>query len=193
LFGIPQNAGWQLIIIGVVTGIAMISVGLGLEKGIKVLSNINIIGAIGLLLFVLVGGGAMLFALKGTFESFGSYVMNLPELALWNDTFADTGWQNTWTVFYWAWTITWSPFVGIFIARISRGRTIRQFVVGVLAVPSLFSVLWFGIFGYAALDIELNGDGGRSSASSTTATSPARSSSCSPITRSRGSCRSSPS
>ena len=160
LFGVPQNAGWQLIIIAVVTGIAMISVGLGLEKGIKVLSNINIIAAVGLLLFVLVFGGSMLFLLKGTFESFGSYVVNLPELALWNDTFANTGWQNTWTVFYWAWTITWSPFVGIFIARISRGRTIRQFVVGVLAVPSLFSVIWFGIFGYAALDIELNGDGG---------------------------------
>ena len=160
LVGIPQNAGWQLIIIGVVTGIAMISVGLGLEKGIKVLSNINIISAIALMLFVLVAGGATVFMLKGTIESFGSYVMNLPEMALWNDTFADTGWQNTWTVFYWAWTITWSPFVGIFIARISRGRTIRQFVVGVLAVPSLFSVVWFGIFGYASMDIELNGDGG---------------------------------
>src|SRR5699024_5663517 len=64
------------------------------------------------------------------------------------------------TVFYWAWTISWSPFVGIFIARISKGRTIRQFVSGVLAVPAGFSVLWFGIFGHAAFDIELNGDGG---------------------------------
>ena len=160
LFGIPQNAGWQLIIIGVVTAIAMISVGLGLERGIKVLSNVNIVSAVALLLFVLVAGGATLFMLKGTIESFGSYLYNLPELAFWNDTFADTGWQNTWTVFYWAWTITWSPFVGIFIARISRGRTIRQFVIGVLAVPSLFSVIWFGIFGYAALNIELNGEGG---------------------------------
>ena len=160
LFGIPQNAGWQLIIIGVVTAIAMISVGLGLERGIKVLSNVNIVSAVALLLFVLVAGGATLFMLKGTIESFGSYLYNLPELAFWNDSFADTGWQNTWTVFYWAWTITWSPFVGIFIARISRGRTIRQFVIGVLAVPSLFSVIWFGIFGYAALNIELNGEGG---------------------------------
>ncbi|GAA4513622.1 BCCT family transporter [Brevibacterium yomogidense] len=160
LFGVPQNAGWQLIIIGIVTGIAMISVGLGLEKGIKVLSNINIVGAVALLLFVLVAGGSTLFMLKGTFESFGSYVWNLADLALWNDTLADTGWQNTWTVFYWAWTITWSPFVGIFIARISRGRTIRQFVIGVLAVPALFSVVWFGIFGYASLNIEMNGEGG---------------------------------
>ncbi|MDN5901223.1 MAG: BCCT family transporter, partial [Brachybacterium sp.] len=88
------------------------------------------------------------------------YLVNLPELALWNDTFANTGWQNTWTVFYWAWTITWSPFVGIFIARISKGRTIRQFVAGVLAVPSAFSVIWFGIFGYSSFNIELNGEGG---------------------------------
>ncbi|GAA2013579.1 BCCT family transporter [Brevibacterium samyangense] len=159
LFGIPQNAGWQLIIIGVVTLIAMVSVGLGLERGIKTLSNINIVVAVLLLVFVLVVGPT-LFALKGTIESFGSYVQALPQLAFWNDTFANTGWQAGWTVFYWAWTITWSPFVGIFIARISRGRTVRQFVLGVLAVPSLFSVVWFGIFGYSALDIEINGEGG---------------------------------
>ena len=160
LFGVPESAGWNLIIIGVVCGLALISVSLGLEKGIKVLSNINIVAAVLLMLFVLVAGGSTLFVLKGTFESFGSYIMNLPELALWNDTFADSGWQNTWTVFYWAWTITWSPFVGIFIARISRGRTIRGFVSGVLAIPAGFSVIWFGIFGMSSINIELNGDGG---------------------------------
>ena len=160
LWGVPESAGWQLIIIGVVVGIALISVSLGLEKGIEVLSNVNIVAAIGLMLFVLFAGGATLFILKGTIQSFGSYLMNLPELALWNDAFANTGWQNTWTVFYWAWTITWSPFVGIFIARISKGRTIRQFVSGVLAVPAGFSVIWFGVFGLASMDIELNGEGG---------------------------------
>ncbi|MGO3289018.1 BCCT family transporter, partial [Brachybacterium sp.] len=160
LFGVPESAGWNLIIIGVVCGLALISVSMGLDKGIKVLSNFNIVVAVLLLLFVLFAGGATLFILKGTFESFGNYLVALPELALWNDTFANTGWQNTWTVFYWAWTITWSPFVGIFIARISRGRTIRQFVTGVLAVPSAFSVIWFGVFGYASFDIELNGEGG---------------------------------
>lgn len=159
LFGIPENAGWQLIIIGVVTGVALISVSLGLDKGIKVLSNANIIVAICLLIFIVIAGPT-LFLLKGTIEAFGSYLVNLPELALWNDTFADTGWQSGWTVFYWAWTITWSPFVGIFIARISKGRTIRQFVSGVLAVPAGFSVIWFGIFGFASFDIELNGEGG---------------------------------
>ena len=160
LFGIPENAGWNLIIIGVVCGLALISVSAGLEKGIKLLSNFNIVVAVLLMIFVLVAGGSTLYILKGTFESFGNYLVALPELALWNDTFADTGWQNTWTVFYWAWTITWSPFVGIFIARISRGRTVRQFVSGVLAVPAGFSVIWFGVFGYASFDVELRGEGG---------------------------------
>ncbi|GAA4108220.1 BCCT family transporter [Enteractinococcus coprophilus] len=159
LFGVSESAIWQLVIIGVVGGASMISVALGLDKGIKRLSNFNIWMAVALLAFILVTGST-LFVLKGTFESLGSYVMHLPELALWNDTFANTGWQSSWTVFYWAWTITWSPFVGIFIARISKGRTIRQFVSGVLAVPAGFSVIWFGIFGHASFDIELNGEGG---------------------------------
>jgi len=160
LWGVPESAGWNLIIIGVVSGLALISVSLGLDKGIKVLSNINIVMAVLLMLFVLFTGGATLFVLKGTIESFGSYLVALPELAFWNDTIAGTGWQNTWTVFYWAWTITWSPFVGIFIARISKGRTIREFVAGVLAIPAGFSVIWFGIFGWSAFDIEMNGEGG---------------------------------
>ena len=159
VFGIPESAMWQLIIIGVVGGVAMISVALGLDRGIKVLSNLNIWTAVGLLVFILLTGST-LFVLQGTFESLGRYLVNLPELALWNDTFADTGWQTSWTVFYWAWTISWSPFVGIFIARISKGRTIRQFISGVLLIPAGFSVLWFGIFGFSAFDIELNGEGG---------------------------------
>ena len=159
VLGIPESAMWQLIIIGVVGGAAMVSVALGLDRGIKVLSNINIWMAIGMLVFILLTGST-LFVLQGTIESLGSYLMNLPELALWNDTFAATGWQADWTVFYWAWTISWSPFVGIFISRISKGRTIRQFVSGVLLVPAGFSVLWFGIFGFSAFDIELHGDGG---------------------------------
>ncbi|MBB1032648.1 BCCT family transporter [Dietzia sp. SLG310A2-38A2] len=159
VFGIPESAMWQLIIIGTVGGAAMISVALGLDRGIKVLSNINIAAAVALLLFILLAGST-LFVLQGTIEALGSYLMNLPRLALWNDTYADTGWQSNWTVFYWAWTISWSPFVGLFIARISKGRTIRQFVSGVLLVPAGFSALWFGIFGHSAFDIELNGEGG---------------------------------
>lgn len=159
VFGIPENAMWQLIIIGVVGGVAMVSVALGLDRGIKRLSNFNIWLAVALLVFILVTGST-LFVLQGTIEALGTYLVTLPELALWNDTFADTGWQSSWTVFYWAWTISWSPFVGIFIARISKGRTIRQFVSGVLLIPSAFSIVWFGIFGFSAFDIELNGEGG---------------------------------
>ena len=163
LFGIAMSPVVQVLVIVVVTTIACISVALGLEKGIKRLSNLNIAVAVALLIFVVVTGPT-LFLLKGAVESLGIYLSTLPELALWNNVFpADddlASWQNTWTVFYWAWTITWSPFVGIFIARISRGRTIRQFVFGVLGLPVGFSVLWFGIFGMASFHIELFGSGG---------------------------------
>ncbi|MGC5163992.1 BCCT family transporter [Rhodococcus sp. DT1] len=159
LFGLEESGIIQIALIALVTVMAGISVALGLDKGIKRLSNFNIGLAVMLLIFVLVTGPS-LFLLKGMIESVGIYADTLPNLAFWNDTFADSGWQNTWTVFYWAWTITWSPFVGIFIARISRGRTIREFVAGVLALPVLFSVIWFSIFGMGSFHIELEGDGG---------------------------------
>ncbi|WP_289017674.1 BCCT family transporter [uncultured Ornithinimicrobium sp.] len=159
LFGVSESALSQILIITAVSIVASVSVALGLDKGIKRLSNTNILIAVGLLVFILLTGPTVMM-LKGMVESAGTYLSMLPQLAFWNDTLADTGWQSGWTVFYWAWTITWSPFVGIFIARISRGRTIRQFVFGVLAFPTLFSVVWFGIFGMGVFDIELNGDGG---------------------------------
>ncbi len=143
----------QILIIAAVSAVAITSVAVGLDRGIKRLSNFNIIVAVALLCFVVVTGPTLML-LKGTIESAGSYLAWLPELAFWNDTMNDSGWQNSWTVFYWAWTITWSPFVGIFIARISRGRSIRQFIVGVLAVPVTFSAIWFGVFGWASFDIE---------------------------------------
>ncbi|HET8993945.1 MAG TPA: BCCT family transporter [Rhodococcus sp. (in: high G+C Gram-positive bacteria)] len=159
LFDLEESGFIQIGLIAIVTVMAGVSVALGLDKGIKRLSNLNIGMAVGLLVFVLVTGPS-LFLLKGMIESVGIYAEALPRLAFWNDTFANSGWQNTWTVFYWAWTITWSPFVGIFIARISRGRTIREFVGGVLGLPVLFSVIWFSIFGMGSFDIELNGEGG---------------------------------
>ncbi|MFD1719354.1 BCCT family transporter [Georgenia deserti] len=158
LGGIPENRTVQVLLIAVVTAVALVSVAVGLDRGIKRLSNFNIIVAVALLCFVLVTGPT-LFLLKGTIESVGHYLQMLPDLAFWNDTINDSGWQNRFTVFYWAWTISWSPFVGIFIARISRGRSIRQFVIGVLAIPVSFSVLWFGIFGWAAFDIERGAPG----------------------------------
>ncbi|MFH0241784.1 BCCT family transporter [Streptomyces sp. HK10] len=159
LFGLPENSLVQVLLITVITAIATTSVVYGLDKGIRRLSNINIVMAVGLMLFVF-ATGATLFLAKGVIENVGVYLSSLVSLAFWNDTFADTGWQGTWTVFYWAWTITWSPFVGIFIARISKGRTVREFVLGVLALPTAFTIVWFSVFGMSAIDIELNGQGG---------------------------------
>lgn len=157
LFDVTVSPTVQVIIIVAVTTVACISVALGLDRGIKVLSNVNIYLAIGLLIIVILAGPTVL-VLKGTIESIGIYLGALPELAFWNNTVPNSPdnetWQNTWTVFYWAWTITWSPFVGIFIARISRGRTIREFVVGVLGLPVAFSLIWFGAFGTSAFNIE---------------------------------------
>ncbi|WP_393916753.1 BCCT family transporter [Halostreptopolyspora alba] len=159
LFGFDLDGGAvelasQLGIIVVITAIAIVSVALGLDKGIKRLSNINILMSIGLLLFVFAVASSPLFLAKGVVEQTGDYLSNIVSLAFWNDTYAGTGWQDGWTVFYWAWTITWAPFIGIFIARISKGRTIREFVAGVLGLPTLFSVIWFSTFGLAAFDIE---------------------------------------
>ncbi|PJE93825.1 multidrug DMT transporter permease [Streptomyces carminius] len=157
LFGLPENSLVQVLLITVITAIATTSVVFGLDKGIRRLSNINIIMAIGLMVFVFLTG-ATLFLAKGVIESVGIYLSQLVSLAFWNDTFANTGWQGSWTVFYWAWTITWSPFVGIFIARISKGRTIREFVIGVLGLPTAFTIVWFSIFGLSAIDLELDGE-----------------------------------
>ncbi|MCK6212358.1 BCCT family transporter [Georgenia sp. EYE_87] len=158
LWGVAESRAVQITLIACVSALAITSVALGLDKGVKRLSNINIVLAVGLLCFVLVTGPT-LFLLKGTIESAGVYLSWLPELSFWNDTVNDSGWQSSWTVFYWAWTISWSPFVGIFIARISRGRSVRQFVAGVLAIPVMFSVVWFGVFGWAAFDIERTSPG----------------------------------
>lgn len=158
LFGIAENKPAQVAIIAVVTLVAFISVARGLDKGVKLLSDANIIAAIALLVFVVMFGPTLTL-LKGTVESVGIYASELPRLMFWNDTFANSGWQDGWTVFYWAWTITWSPFVGIFIAKISRGRSIREFVLGVLAAPVSFSVIWFGIFGMAAFQVEWTNGG----------------------------------
>ncbi|MBB1256694.1 BCCT family transporter [Streptomyces sp. OF3] len=157
LFDVPENRLVQILIITVVTLIATGSVVAGLDRGIKRLSNFNISIAIALMLFVLVTGST-LFLLRGVIETTGTYLSWLVPLSFWNDTFGDTGWQGSWTVFYWAWTITWSPFVGIFIARISKGRTIREFVTGVLMLPTAFTVVWFSVFGLSAINLQMEGE-----------------------------------
>ncbi|WP_433700136.1 BCCT family transporter [Nocardiopsis sp. CA-288880] len=159
LFGIEESRLTQLVLIAVVTAVAVASVASGLDVGIKWLSLVNVVLAVALLVFVFLASSPLYLA-KGTIETVGVYLERLVPLSFWNDTFGNTGWQGAWTVFYWAWTITWSPFVGIFIARISKGRTIREFVFGVLVLPTAFSIVWFGVFGLSAFDIEMNRGGG---------------------------------
>lgn len=156
MYGIPMSGWLQAAIVAVITAVALVSVVAGMDKGVKRLSYLNIILAIALLLFLLMFG-ATTEVLKGTVESAGRYLAMLPTLAFFNTAWGDSDWTGTWTVFYFAWTATWAPFVGMFIARISRGRTIREFVIAVLILPSLFVLLWIGIMGVNAFRIEREG------------------------------------
>ncbi|WP_235894023.1 BCCT family transporter [Oceanidesulfovibrio indonesiensis] len=159
LLGIGQSRLIQVILIGGITAVATWSVVKGLDKGIRRLSEINLTLAGLLALFVLLVGPT-LFVLNAVLENIGYYVQNLPALSTWNETYEQTQWQHGWTIFYWAWWIAWSPFVGMFIARVSYGRTIREFLLGVLLVPTLVTFLWITIFGNTALNIEMFGAGG---------------------------------
>lgn len=159
LYGVPLASWVEMLIILLITVVACISVAAGLDKGIKVLSNINIGLAVVLMVFVLLAGPT-LTQLKFIVEAFGIYGDTLPELMFWVDSFDhNPGWQGTWTIFYWAWSICWSPYVGMFIARISRGRTVREFIGGVLLLPTLFVIIWFAIFGRAGIEVERNNPG----------------------------------
>jgi len=145
-------------IIAVLTAAFILSAVSGVAKGIQWLSNINMVLAIGLAVFVFVVGPTV-FILNLVPTSIGSYVQDVAMMSA--RTGAEGGetnaWLQSWTIFYWAWWLSWTPFVGMFIARISRGRTIRQFVTGVLLVPSLVSLVWFCIFGGAAIDLQKHG------------------------------------
>ena len=158
MYGVPLGGWIQAAIVAVITAAGITSVLMGMDKGVKRLSYINILLTIALMLFVLMTG-ATRFVTLGTIESAGYFLQKLPVMMLFNDAFADTGWIGSWTVFYWAWTVTWAPFVGLFIAKISQGRTIRQFVVGVLAAPTTFTLMWVGVFGLSAFNIERNENG----------------------------------
>lgn len=151
----------QVAIIAVITAIAVVSVALGIHKGVRVLSNINVALMI-LLMFSVLILGPTLFLLELVPQSIGYYLQNLPELSFYSGATAAEGsigayegFQDFWTVFYWGWWIAWSPFVGMFIARISRGRTVREFVLGVLIIPVLFTFAFIGILGGAAMNLEM--------------------------------------
>lgn len=157
LFGLPVSHWVQVGIIASITFVAVLSVLSGLDRGLKWLSQFNLALALALMAFVLLAGPT-LFIINFFLDSLGGYFQNLIQMSLTADAIGGGGWQQDWTIFYWAWWIAWSPFVGIFIARISRGRTIREFIAGVLALPSLFVFAWLSVFGGTALNLELFGD-----------------------------------
>lgn len=154
LFGIPNTLTVQFIIIAFVTSLACGSLMLGLDKGIKRLSDINM-GLTGILLAFMVILGPTLFIFDSFIENVGNYLANIVTLSTWSEAYSSTDWQSAWTIFYWAWWVSWSPFVGVFIARISRGRTIREFVFGVLLIPMTILFFWFTTFGGVAIQMEL--------------------------------------
>ena len=162
VFDLEATQTLSLIIMGVLFVCYMLSATTGVDKGIKILSNINILVAIGIMLFVIVMGPTR-FILETFVNSVGEYFSRLPAMAFKMFPFEDlTGWTSGWTLTYLIWWLAWGPFVGIFIARISRGRTIREFMMGVVLVPTVFSILWFAAFGGTAIYIEMFGGGGLS-------------------------------
>lgn len=150
--------GVLVAIIAALTVAFVLSAVSGVAKGIQWLSNINMVLAVALAAFVFVVGPTV-FILNLLPTALGSYVADLPEMAARTgaEGTATSTWLQSWTIFYWAWWLSWTPFVGMFIARISRGRTIRQFVTGVLLVPSLVSLVWFAIFGGTAIKLQQQG------------------------------------
>lgn len=150
LLGIEQSATTQIILIVVVSAMASLSVFLGLEKGIKRLSELNLVLALVLLLFVFFTSSSI-YLLQTTIQNAGQYVSNLFSMTFNLYAYQPNGWIGGWTIMYWAWWISWSPFVGMFIARVSQGRTIREFIVGVLLIPTGFTLIWMGFMGNAAL------------------------------------------
>ncbi|KHJ66213.1 choline transporter [Pantoea rodasii] len=160
LFDIPEGFTAQAALIVLSVIIATISVTSGVDKGIRILSELNVALALGLILFVLFMGKTD-FLLNALVLNVGDYINRFMGMTL--NTFAfdqPKEWMNSWTLFFWAWWVAWSPFVGLFLARISRGRTIREFVLGTLIIPFTFTLLWLSVFGNAALYEIIHGDAG---------------------------------
>lgn len=159
LFGIPYGFVSQLVIVAVVGGLFMLSAMTPLDKGVRTLSNVNMALAALLLLVVLVLGPTS-FIFSVLTQTLGEYLGNVVQMSLVTTPYSGNAWVEQWTMFYWAWGLSWAPFVGSFIARISRGRTIREFVLGVMIVPVALSMLWFATFGGAAIHFEIFANAG---------------------------------
>ena len=158
LFGVPVGLGAQIGLAALAVTIAAISATTGVDKGIRFLSQLNVLLALSLAAWVLVTGKTELL-LEGVVMNVGDFVASFPGLTM--DTMAfdqANEWMNLWTLFFWAWWVAWASFVGLFLARISRGRTIRQFVAGTMVIPFAYIVMWVSIFGNAALDRVRGGD-----------------------------------
>ncbi len=158
LFGIPDNTTIQVVLVAIITFAATLSVVSGLDHGVKRLSEMNINLGAALLAFLLILGPTLLI-LDSFVQNLGVYLEDFFNTSFWTESYQDSSWQNSWTVFYWAWWISWSPFVGMFIARISKGRTVREFVLSVLIIPSLLTFLWITAFGGSAIFIEMENMG----------------------------------
>ncbi len=154
LWDMPVNTTSQVILILAITGLATLSVTTGLDKGIKKLSELNIVLAILFLIFILILGPTV-FLLQAYIQNIGMYASDILKTTFNLFAYEKTNWIGGWTILYWAWWISWSPFVGLFIARISRGRTIREFTFGVLLVPTGFTLMWMTFFGNSAINLIL--------------------------------------
>ncbi|MDZ7660315.1 BCCT family transporter [Fodinibius sp.] len=158
LFAFPDTVWLQVGLIVGITMVATISVVLGIDKGVRVLSEANIRIAVLFLVFMMIVGPTI-YILDSFVQNIGHYANNILTYSFWTETYKGSTWQNGWTVFYWAWWVSWSPYVGMFIARISKGRTVKEFVLGVLIAPSLVTFLWLAAFGGTAIDLEMQGIG----------------------------------
>lgn len=159
VFGFADSTGLQLTIISVIMFIATLSVASGLSRGVRLLSEMNFWMSIAAVLFILLLGPTQ-YLIGITIEATGDYIQNLLRMTFHTNVTHGSAWQAEWTVFFWGWWLAWSPFVGIFIAQISRGRTFREYVAGVLLVPTGITIVWIGLFGGTALYQELFTGGG---------------------------------
>lgn len=155
LFDLPMTSTVQVIIIAITTALFITSAVSGIDKGIKALSNANLI-IISIILIATFLIGPTVTMINALVNGFGQYAGNFIEASFHIDAFGDSNWLGDWTIFYWAWWIAWAPFVGSFFARISRGRTIREFILGVILAPTLVSFIWFSIFGTLGIDLGLD-------------------------------------
>ena len=152
--GVPVNEAWQVGIIGVTTVLFLASAVSGVARGIKWLSTFNLIIA-GLLALAVFTLGPTVIIIDTFTNTLGSYLSEFVRMSLRMTPFRDSGWVSGWTVFYWAWWVSWSPFVGLFIARVSRGRSIREFILGTVLAPTLAAFVWFSVFGGTALHLQI--------------------------------------